>query len=60
MKRKKLGWGFFGMEGTAVFGPMVTGKRQSPGTMKLMKRLLVQYYVKQKEEANHEIFRKNI
>jgi hypothetical protein len=28
--------------------------------MKLMKSLLIQYYVRQKEETNHEIFRKNI
>ena len=43
-----------------IFGPMATDKSQSLGTMKLMKSLLIQYYVRQKEETNHEIFRKNI
>ena len=48
------------MAETMIFGPMVIGKNQSLGTMKLMKSLLVQFYVRQKAEAKHEIFRENI
>ena len=43
-----------------MFGQMEIDKSQSRGTAKSMKSLLVPYYVKQKEGADNEIFRKNI
>ena len=43
-----------------IFGPMETDKNQYPAIAKSMKSLLIQYYIRQREETNHEIFRKNL
>ena len=45
---------------TMIYGRMETDRNQSPDTAILMKSLLVQYYIKRREEANHEVFRQNI
>lgn len=45
------------MVGIMTLGPMETGKNQSVVIVKSMKSLLVQYYVRQIQKANHEIFR---
>ena len=43
-----------------IFGPMETGTNPFPDTTISMKSLLVQSYAKQREEADHEIFRHNL
>lgn len=41
-------------------GLTATDKNRSQDITRLMKNLLVQYFVKQEKEVNHEILRENI
>ena len=43
-----------------IYGLMVNAKNRYPGTMILMKSLLVPLYEKQRKELHHEIFWKHI
>lgn len=49
--------GFCDMVEIMIFGPMQIGRNQFLGTVKSMKILLVRYYVRQRDEANYDIFR---